>query len=406
MKNSSDNLLFITRYFPYPGHAGAWLWSAMLIKIFAEKFESVSVICFENPNCKAELDKNLSHFDFPPNISFHIAASKSLNILNRALSVLPNAALSHDSSSARLLLRELMLDHPSNIVIDHIGSSWAYRVINSAQVKYPDNKLIYCTHNYEVGARLSIAKMLIKKPWKALPHFIDAIKIKLVEMRLVSCCGLILTSASQDKNLILRKYSSASVRAILPVYSQEVVKDRSISKDTPRKVLLVGSFIWSAKKIDLENLLAESVEILKSSNIGMVVVGNMDEKYREYLKKRWPSIEVTGRVASVSPYLSRSRIALLPEVAGNGFQWKALEYIFSRLPIFTIKGGITDIPVSARDDVVVARNQKELVRLVIKYIDDYELLNTLHEKAILKCSSFLSIADRKKQVGEALNSIS
>ena len=393
--------LFITRYFPYPKHTGALMWSSMLIEMFSKLSVSVEILCqaFE----EEENEWIGQHNSYHPNCTFYVQKRKKISSIKRVLTVLPNASVTHNITKNHELLEALLERKPKLIVIDHIGSVWALKAIQKFKEKKHGTSVLYCAHNYEYDTRRIIAKEFLPDLFNFAIHLIDALKIRFADRKIFSFINMLITSANKDRKNYLTKYKPQNAITILPVYEKEILNSRDIDKKVSRKICIVGSFIWSAKKLDLEKFLHTACERLRRNCIELVVVGKMEQAYIEKLRTIWPNVEFTGVVNKIEPFLKECRIGVLPEVPGGGFQWKAMEYIFNRLPIFTIEGAVADLPVTKNGKIAAFPNREKLVDGIIYHIDNFQLLNHMQNESFSACKGFIDIEDRVDSLKNALN---
>jgi hypothetical protein len=114
--------------------------------------------------------------------------------------------------------------------------------------------------------------------------------------------------------------------------------------------------------------------------VSLQIVGLTEESYVGALRQRFPSVEVVGTVPDIRPYISRARIALVPDVLG-GFKLKSFDYIFGRLPIFGIEGAVSGTPLSDGRGIRLFNSHSALAHSVADTIDDTATLNRLGETA-------------------------
>jgi glycosyltransferase involved in cell wall biosynthesis len=78
-----------------------------------------------------------------------------------------------------------------------------------------------------------------------------------------------------------------------------------------------------------------------------------------------PSIEVTGSVPEVQPYLWRAAVAIAPLWITQGLQNKVLEALASGLPVVTTPAVAAGLPDAARGGCTVAANAAEFADAIV-----------------------------------------
>src|SRR5262249_519668 len=87
------------------------------------------------------------------------------------------------------------------------------------------------------------------------------------------------------------------------------------------------------------------------------------------------------------PIFRSVRMGIVAERTGGGFKLKTLDYIFNRVPIAAIKGGIAGLPLTPDGHFLSFGSMRELANGVAMVIDDLARLNTLQEAAYKECES-------------------
>jgi glycosyltransferase involved in cell wall biosynthesis len=88
---------------------------------------------------------------------------------------------------------------------------------------------------------------------------------------------------------------------------------------------------------------------------------------------RLPGIEVTGRVASMVPFLHRATVAVCPVRCGSGMQNKLLEAMATGAPVVTTDFANRGIGAVADRDLLVASDAAGFIDAVMRLLDDAEL---------------------------------
>src|SRR5262249_38699221 len=109
-----------------------------------------------------------------------------------------------------------------------------------------------------------------------------------------------------------------------------------------------------------------------------------------------------GFVEDLKPILRTVRIGIVAERTGGGFKLKTLDYIFNRVPIAAIKGGIAGLPLMPGMHYLSFESMHELAQGVVAVIDDVEQLNSLQRAAYEKCNTGFDWTDRGRALRDAI----
>jgi hypothetical protein len=392
----AGRVVFITRFYPYPQRAGAWIYTAQMIALWSRLAQHIDVFCAirgGEPSEPAPINER---------VSYHFGELRVSSPLRYLLSGEPKAASDFCTNGNRQALFELLSKvRPDVIVVDHIGATWAMPVIERYLKQAPTHPtIIYVTHNAETETRLSIARQA-RFP-SNLPQLFDAARIHSRDRDMLRLADLITCNTPQDLAAYLRERDVAGV-VLNPIYTRSVVEARTLDTSLPRKIVIVSSFLWSAKLINLTRFLTVAAPIAAERGIEIHVVGRMTERDKTALGKSYPGIVFHGEVASVEPHIADARLGLLIDEAGGGFKHTALTYAFNRIPIGALRGALSESRWG--QFCVLADTPGELVRLAADAIDDFKRLNAMQRGLFNEVEPYLSESNNLASLRSALEAL-
>ena len=140
------------------------------------------------------------------------------------------------------------------------------------------------------------------------------------------------------------------------------------------------------------------------AGLEVVIVGNMEERFREEATRTWPGIQFTGRVDDIGTYLGSSRIGIIPEEVGGGFKLKILDYVFRRVPVFSLKEAMSQVPLVDGESASLFESMDALCQGIVDAIDDTDRLNRLQENAFEACRDYLGLIGIRKGLQSVVGS--
>lgn len=318
-------------------------------------------------------------------------------------SVLPHTAhRCRTSGMRRILDRLLHRGGWDGIVFDGISAGWALaRVLDHYAGRGDRPRLIYISHNHEESLRNRIAEsqpLFLKRQVARL----DALKVSRLEQELVDAVDFVTAITHDDLLLYRERHHEKPMDVLTPGYCGRRVAERRISAALPRRAVIVGSFDWIAKRMNLAEFVDVADPVFALGGAELQAVGSADEAFLDQLRHKSVATRFTGTVPSVAPYLDESRIAIVPERNGGGFKLKVLEYVFNRVPIFALDGSFAGVPLRHNDSVMLFPDHAALAHGVMEAIDDVDRLNRLQERAFAACSSHFDWPSRGKQIVSAI----
>ena len=178
----------------------------------------------------------------------------------------------------------------------------------------------YVSHNHETSLRESLAARVSPwSPWRLI-QALDAKKAASIEAELVRRARLITATSAEDIAEFRRDAPHASLVELRPGFGGRRVEHRTIDERVPRRVLVLGSFNWIAKQMNLKAFLGSAYGRLSEAQIGIDIVGDIPPRLAKEIQRRYPRVRVHGRVDSVDQHLERARIGIVAEEIGGGFK--------------------------------------------------------------------------------------
>ncbi len=374
--------LWLTWTDPAPEHDGQRIYSGRLIDALASAGAEVDVLCFANPESPRRpgvAEGNIRWWPVPRAINRAFAS---------VFSQLPNIAY---RSYTRDMLRGLrtLASHKrwDTVVLDGLYTGWA--LPHLGELSGPSGgqpRVVYVSHNHEQSLRPGIAQNFRGNPVKAAFLRRDAGKAARTERAMIDRAHLITAITDSDAALFRRDRPDRRVVVLTPGYAGRRLPRRQITGDLPRRAMILGSFDWIAKRMNLEEFVALADPIFAAAGAELQVVGNSDPGYLERLNRRARATRFVGAVPEIEPYLGQSRIAVVPERSGGGFKLKVLDYVFHRLPIAALAGSVSGTPLQPTRSILTFDSFERLASGVVAALDDLPLLNALQDQAYAACA--------------------
>jgi hypothetical protein len=367
--------LWLTLADPEPAVNGQFIYSRGLIKATAAAGAELSVVGLSRDG--------RSQLRVTPGVDWRLAGAPPYRPkVAKLLSPLPLIALHARSPEIERAIAGCLSDRDIDaVVFDSIALAWALpRMIRHRRSRRA--KLVYLAHNHEstVARRIAAASKGLRQGGLAL----DALKVEKLERRLVQEVDLVASNAPSDCDEFSSMNPRAPVMFLPPGYDGYRVHSRTIGPAVPRRAVVVGSFNFPPKRHSIEAFLQIAVPRLSSAGVELQIVGNAEEPYLAGLRRRFPSVEFTGEVPDVRPFMANARIALVPDTIG-GFKLKALDYVFNRLPIFSMNIAIPGMPLRDRQGARLFDSHQALTNGVVAAINDFDSLNEQHDLAFRSC---------------------
>lgn len=392
--------LWLTFADPDPPLDGLFIYSGGLIRAVAGAGAELVVLGLRRP----ESVKSDNYCD--GSIVWRLASPRTFGPWTSLVSRLPHIA--HRCKTPEMLdLLKRLLSHESwdAIVFDSLSAAWALQII---QERYPRAShrppLLYVSHNHESSVRAKIAPSQHDFLTRQAQRF-DAVKVARLERTLVETVDLVTAITPEDRDLYRAEWPEKRVDVLIPGYSGRPKVSRRITPDLPRRAVIVGSFGWIAKRLNLEEFLRVADPVFAAQGIELYVVGSGDGSYFEELKKSLSATHIAGTVENVEPYVENARLAVVPERNGGGFKLKVLDYVFNRVPILALRGSVAGVPLRNGESILLFPDQESLALGISQAIDDVTRLDEIQNAAFDACRSVFDWRSRGIQLYSALASL-
>ncbi len=382
--------LWITRQDPSPADSGELIYSrGLLASLAAQPGIELHVLAHSapaGPNIQTPPGRWHLPGPTPP--------KRALGVISR----LPGDADRLGNPPMRAELRSLLVTTNWDwIVIDQAACGWA---LDEIPTKHPA-RIAYVAHNHESSVRPQVAADQSGSLALRIALRRDAVKYARLECAIVKRSSLVTAITPRDQSAFRQQFPNRNVILLPPGHDGPIppADPRPIDRHTPRRVVLAGTFLWIAKRRNLEAFLAASADPFLAAGIDFQVVGKADPAFFARLARQYPRVSFQPNVPSIHPWLTDG---LIPEALGGGFKLKALDYVFRGLPLAAVDEALSGLPLAPGSDAITAANPAALAHAVAAKIDDLPFLNLAARSALAKCRHAFNWADRGARLAEAL----
>jgi len=389
--------LWITLADPDPPLDGLFVYSGGLIRAFAGVGVEVVALGLQRPE-STKVDQTRAD-----GIVWRLAAHEPLPHWASLASTLPHMANRCRTPAMKQLLRSLLDEGTWHaIIFDSLSSAWALRTVLDHYAEGAQRPiLVYVSHNHEESLRASLVSSQ-HGSLKRQAHRIDAAKVSWLERKLIDSVDLVTAITPEDADIYRSQWPTKRIEVLTPGYSGRLRAQRHITSELPRRAVIVGSFDWMAKRLNLEEFVRVADPLFAARGIELRVVGSGERSYFDELERTLSATRFTGTVDQVEPYVDDARLAIVPERNGGGFKLKVLSYIFNRIPIFALRGSVAGVPLRDSESILLFSDQEELALGIARAIDDVAQLDHLQNAAFDACRHVFDWQSRGTQLFSAV----
>ncbi len=387
--------VWIARYIPYPLDQGAKVYSANLAQSLAESGVFVRFIGFGDASALTDGTASVEWLAVPGT-----KRSKAVAACSRW----PIAAAMDATKAYGSLLEVQLRESWDAIVLDGYGTGWAldrclaYR--NESRAHRP--VLVHVSHNHEEILWGAMAREARGSALKRLALRRNANKVSTLERRIVRSVDLLTTITDEDRRSLGAGLDQNRSLSLTPGHTGWIATERRITAETPRRVIIVGSFHWVVKQDNLTRFVEIADPIFKEHRIELDIVGDIPQALLSTLQPRCRATCFHGFVTDVAPFLARARIAVVPESIGGGFKMKFLDYIFGRVPIATVSQAVAGLPEELQRTMLSNDSLAGLIWEIVSHIGRLDELNRMQERAFALGKAQFNWSDRGQRFRQAI----
>lgn len=380
---------------PYPAYAGDRMYTGGLMTAVAASGIDLTVVGLEGEGRQRGRDDGINYVG---------VTGGTLNEIRTAItSPLPLNAGIHATPNFRAELERVLSGADFDAaVIDSLSCGWALDMV--AQ-RCPSATTVYVGHNHET----SVWKGMRDGAKGSLPRRIavrrNADKVARLEKTMVETTDLVVALTEHDAELFVADGAARPPVIISPGYSGGVRRERNITSDTPRHVLLVGSFKWAPKRENLRQFLEVADPAFAEAGVHFDVVGRIPGKLSEIAPEPLKATTLHGFVDDLEPLFDRARMAVIPEAIGGGFKLKTIDYAMNRIPIAALDVAVVGAPDDLRATMILEDSLPALARRIVAEIDKPNDLNQRQAAAFAVASGQFDWSVRGQQLVDAVRSV-
>ncbi len=191
---------------------------------------------------------------------------------------------------------------------------------------------------------------------------------------------ILLTTSERDRSLLRENLPDIRMQVIPNGVDLAAFTPRSESPE-PKSLVFTGLMNYYPNDHGAIFFLDEIFPLILEKEPGALIYIVGSNPSRNVLKRASDRIIVTGYVADVRPYISRSQIFVIPLRMGGGTRLKALEAMAMKKPIVSTTLGCEGIEVQHGHSVLLADSPRDFAAEVVRLLGDESLRISLASNA-------------------------
>lgn len=372
-------LVLMTRY-PYPANSGDKIYNAGLIEALeGDPSTALTIYCGEPCATYSPEPQGVAMWHFGD------AKSRFADVRS-VFSKAPRTANRCHSNADLEQIAALIASQNFDFVL--ISEASAGRGLDRFRAAAPEKtKFVYVAHNFDTRVRVEAAREMRNPVLRPL-LMLDGRKGARLEQRVLQGSDCMTAISPEDLADFDGLAPGLPKLLLRPAYGGQRRGGRVIAADSARLAVLVGSFDWYVKQINLLELIEAHAEARSRGtvNFDLRIAGRMTQKVAQDLAQRYPHVDWRPSFARLEDVLEDARVALVLERLGSGFKLKILDYVFARVPIVAYPHAMAGSDLEPGADFIAVGTVQEAMVEIQNVIDDFATLNRLQEHAFVRAS--------------------
>lgn len=375
------NILLLTPALPYPPHQGGALRNFGILRGLHDAGHQITLLSFsETSPAGTPLPDLCKHVDVvapPPRTALH-------RLRDLLLTPQPDLAGRLESPAFRERLRDL-LAKVSFDLIQFEGLEMAIYLAQARQAQ-PQAKLVYDAHNAEYALQKVIAGVesgSAKRLPAALYSRVQAERITRFERTICAAADAVIAVSPEDAEALQTFRADKQVH-VLPngIFADDYATAQQGVELAGTVLVFTGKMDYRPNVDAMQWFTSAILPKIRArcADARLYVVGQKPHPNLQALRAD-DSVEVTGWVADVQPFLHAAQVYVAPLRMGSGTRLKILEAMAAGCAVVATSAAVAGLDAETRSALEVADTESAFAERVIALLEAPEQRQKLGEQA-------------------------
>lgn len=234
---------------------------------------------------------------------------------------------------------------------------------------WPCPKVLF-SHNVETMIWRRYYEVAKNPLWKAVA-WREWSRMAVAERKYLQRADHVIAVSEEDRNTFA-KFMDPRRLTVVPTGADTEFFRPSREAEIPHSLVFTGSMDWLPNEDGIFYFATEILPLIQRQipDVTLFVVGRKPSRHLQNLADRVPSIQVTGWVEDVRPYLARSAVCIVPLRIGGGTRLKIFEAMSMAKPVVSTSIGAEGLPVKNNEHIVLADNPTSFADSTVRLLHD------------------------------------
>jgi sugar transferase (PEP-CTERM/EpsH1 system associated) len=188
----------------------------------------------------------------------------------------------------------------------------------------------------------------------------------------------VITVSENDRQTLAHEFRTARSSAIPTGVDTDFFHPFTDSPE-PGRLVFVGSMDWGPNEDGVLWFLRDIFPRIRKAipRASFTIVGRAPSPRLRAIAEKEPSVEITGWVPDVRPYLAKAEVVVVPLRVGGGTRIKIPEAMAMAKAVVSTPIGAEGLPFNDRQQIRIAEQPEEFARAVAELVNSVHLRNSI-----------------------------
>jgi sugar transferase (PEP-CTERM/EpsH1 system associated) len=261
----------------------------------------------------------------------------------------------------------------------------------------------------------NIEFLLRKRKWEIEAHPLQKFvfgtewrKTQAIEAKVCRAFDHVITVSEEEQQIVRQQFGVEQASTLPAGVDTDFFQSRDV-RPQPGHLVFVGSMDWYPNEDGVIWFLRDVYPQIRKRipNVSFSVVGRNPSSQLRVLAAQYPSVEVTGRVSDVRPYLSQAEVVVVPLRVGGGTRIKIPEAMAMGKPIVSTPIGAEGLPFCDGRELLLAEDRELFVDKTVDLLNNATQRETMGRTArneVVNNHSWTSVVETLESILERVKS--
>jgi polysaccharide biosynthesis protein PslH len=249
--------------------------------------------------------------------------------------------------------------------------------------------LLPCSFKPKVVFEHNVEFQLRKRKWQVETHPLRKMvfgtewrRTRPLEARVCRCFDHVLTVSEEDQRTIQHEFGIDHVSTLPTGVDTDYFRPLGNHAE-PGRLAFVGSMDWDPNEDGVVWFLESIYPFIRQAvpNASLVVVGRNPSSRLLALARKSRSVEITGWVSDVRPFLSQAEVVVVPLRIGGGTRIKIPEAMAMAKAVVSTPIGAEGLPFQDNQQIRIAEHARDFADDVVELLENARLRNEMQNAA-------------------------